>query len=1053
MKKQTCIILTCLLAGVLHAERQIEDTQKFQREGSALTLYSGTIELPAEGWWSVDASVDAELAKHCYGEAEEAALRQFEGRRMGEVLLEKKIKSGRYRVQGIVWACGDYARTNANTGPVTVSDLGSEQHSYRVQNFVEFPWKDVPAHKQEGPYAYLVPSVPYEFSDTEQRSWPTNKALVAFELRPYLDDGKHWVSYTDGTCQREDIDAEQLAKYGQVVRPVYTRKELNPGAHEEFAYTFMMATAGTDPVTLPLTNTYTGASMTLGWSLADATPGDDSLARTFREYQSREWNAYWQYSKSPVLGAWIASSGQVDGLRDPRQRRGETTTAFGVMGGYAAVRETLQMQVISGNGATGDKTVPIESIEGVKVESHPYEEMLGDHPGGQLALAELVPADRFFVYLSKPESMLPLLNEGADFISGLGSAQTGNSIKYYLKKRYLKRLGMDEKWLELFLRSGGVAECALMAPDMFFIDGTDITVVARLAKPELVTPLLKMLGVPKLSDGIAEVKTADGQSVYWCVRGDLLMSGTSRPELQQVLALAAKNGEGSLGQSAEFRYMLTQLPLSEQTRAFAYCSDAFIRRLVGPATKIGQRRRVEVMARLQRISAAALLARLDGVTDVGSLDTLKTLGYLPEAFSTEGYSLDSDLTAHSATYGTLASLKSLSAVPVERATDEEAKAYKIYVQNYSRFWRQFFDPIALRLDDTSDGALEATLFILPLIDSSIYNGIKEVVASREDGLPLKTPRMSPEPVLQFSVNLKEKAWVGVSEGFSDMLMQYVMIDPAILDDLGSGLHLMIHDADPVIALGSGDLLGGFGGNVLGDEAAFFIPIVASILTRPCTLAIETGNPERTATYLRNAADSFAREGGWNSFTTEIYQVGDADSWVCMLDIMGMVRLRYGFEVRDGFLLIRNIPWSNKDTIVSVETAALNAASLKAFPDAGKLQLAGLHSTAAEKSRAAALQGMGLLFPLIKSGEMSVAEAGMLHLKLFGYTPYQPADDNWSWTEGMLESELYGSVANKKQPAYTTGDTSFGLMEAIESLEVQTQFEDTGLRARFRWKTR
>ena len=39
-------------------------------------------------------------------------------------------------------------------------------------------------------------------------------------------------------------------------------------------------------------------------------------------------------------------------------------------------------------------------------------------------------------------------------------------------------------------------------------------------------------------------------------------------------------------------------------------------------------------------------------------------------------------------------------------TAAEAQAYGSYVENYTRFWRRFFDPIAVRLDDTPDGALE-----------------------------------------------------------------------------------------------------------------------------------------------------------------------------------------------------------------------------------------------------------------------------------------------------------------------------------------------------------
>ncbi|MFT5130933.1 MAG: hypothetical protein ACI8W8_004566, partial [Rhodothermales bacterium] len=52
--------------------------------------------------------------------------------------------------------------------------------------------------------------------------------------------------------------------------------------------------------------------------------------------------------------------------------------------------------------------------------------------------------------------------------------------------------------------------------------------------------------------------------------------------------------------------------------------------------------------------------------------------------------------------------------PLTQVSKSEAKAYESYVANYSRFWRQFFDPIAIRLDDLGPRELELEVFILPL---------------------------------------------------------------------------------------------------------------------------------------------------------------------------------------------------------------------------------------------------------------------------------------------------------------------------------------------------
>ena len=461
-------------------------------------------------------------------------------------------------------------------------------------------------------------------------------------------------------------------------------------------------------------------------------------------------------------------------------------------------------------------------------------------------------------------------------------------------------------------------------------------------------------------------------------------------------------------------------------------------------------------AQMEQITAGALLAKLDQLKNPASLATLVERGYLPAALKEQGYSLDPDLVARSKDYGTLADLTTLAELPVGQVTQKEADDYKQYVTNYNRMWRRFFDPIAIRLDDVEDGALEASVFILPLIDNSLYNGLKEVLQTKEEGMPLRVPRFAPDPVLMLSLNIKESAWSEMSGELSQMFMRYAHISPAMMDDLGPALHLAINDADPVIALGSGDLMGAFGGNMIGaGEEMLMIPVALSLLTRPCTLAVETRDPEATLRYLRmasSAGNPFGRRRD-DGFHVDFYQIQGKDSWVLSMDIMGVVKLRYGLEVQDGFLMLRNIPWSSKDKVLSVDTTALNGAKITAWPSACKLQLAGLHASAAEYESATAMKGAGLLYPLVKSGHADIGHAAAEHMKLFGFMPVHPAGGTWSWENHQVVSDSFGSVTQRRHPAYKQGDTDFGLTKDIESLSLQMQFEDDGLRTKVRWKTR
>jgi hypothetical protein len=390
-------------------------------------------------------------------------------------------------------------------------------------------------------------------------------------------------------------------------------------------------------------------------------------------------------------------------------------------------------------------------------------------------------------------------------------------------------------------------------------------------------------------------------------------------------------------------------------------------------------------------------------------------------------------------------------------TPAEAEAYAAYVENYSRFWSQFFDPIAMRLDD-ADGSLEFSTFILPLIDNSIYNGLREALLRSEDRHPLVLPVIEPAPVIQFSLNLQDRVWQGIAGGLSGLFQNYGGISPALLDDLGPAIHLAVFDADPVLALGSGDFLGAFGGDAgrmggFGRNEMLLVPVALSVLTRPCTLRVETRDAERTARYLRQAATASLREPRiFSGMDVSFYQVEDRDAWVWSLSAGGMIKVRFGIEISDRHLIVRNLPWSTPDRVVRLDTAPLNGAGLSLWPGASELQLPSLFASAADQERRATLAGLGRLLPLIVSGAATVDTAGERHRQLFGFCPLPVVGDEWIWQDGHLASAVYGSAQRQRQPGFAA-DRQFGLMQAIDVLQLTMQFEDAGLRSTVRWRLR
>ena len=86
-----------------------------------------------------------------------------------------------------------------------------------------------------------------------------------------------------------------------------------------------------------------------------------------------------------------------------------------------------------------------------------------------------------------------------------------------------------------------------------------------------------------------------------------------------------------------------------------------------------------------------------------------------------------------------------------------------------------------------------------------------------------------------------------------------------------------------------------------------------------------------------------------------------------------------------------------------------------------------------------------------AGAASPQDAARWHTRTFGFQPVHPPGGEWLWEEGGVVSTTFGTPSRPRQPDYRTGDRAFGVAKGIDSFLVNMQLEDTGLRARLRWK--
>ncbi len=139
------------------------------------------------------------------------------------------------RFKGAIEACRQFAEERNGVGPKSIADFtGDKRWKYLSNRWDSVPWKIdeladfIDVEPLQGPFVHLIPEVRFQFS--ELKSVPNdgeaavpvetppktnvrkvvskeNRVVLAFELRPFVDDGKHWVLYTDGNCERVAIDS------------------------------------------------------------------------------------------------------------------------------------------------------------------------------------------------------------------------------------------------------------------------------------------------------------------------------------------------------------------------------------------------------------------------------------------------------------------------------------------------------------------------------------------------------------------------------------------------------------------------------------------------------------------------------------------------------------------------------------------------------------------------------------------------------------------------------------------------------------------------------
>lgn len=177
----------------------------------------------------------------------------------------------------------------------------------------------------------------------------------------------------------------------------------------------------------------------------------------------------------------------------------------------------------------------------------------------------------------------------------------------------------------------------------------------------------------------------------------------------------------------------TSCPCGRPT-GFAFLSDAFIRRLLSPASKIKEQRRLQALASLTLANHAALFHAWEtGRLPVSQKELLAQSALDSAALSDpEGEAVSwnaAQQVAVSKRYGTRNFLTPLVELPIDRVTVEEEKEYRNFVSEYQRLWQRYLDPAGLRLA-TRGRELRVETHILPVVRTPGYEFLRPITGGQ-----------------------------------------------------------------------------------------------------------------------------------------------------------------------------------------------------------------------------------------------------------------------------------------------------------------------------------
>ena len=442
----------------------------------------------------------------------------------------------------------------------------------------------------------------------------------------------------------------------------------------------------------------------------------------------------------------------VPGLARPSPRTDlsqlmDTTT--GVMSMQEALQHDRGLRLDRGDNKP---TIAVGELSLPPLDAHPFAAMQAKLPdpaaGTPEPLAAAVPAEFWYARFDDIRLMLRLMDEADAWITPVVQILQRNPEDRHLADRYQAQLGLRRTDMAKLFGHTVVGAVALTGSDPYLREGSDVTMIFSLKQQAIFDQELarhleafkaELPGLVTTTRDHGGVTITESRDPGGTVRqqraqvGELaIVSNSPRACARVIDAIQGKTAR--LGEEPDLKYMLARDPGAHQV--FAFLSDKFIAAVVGPQQKVLAARRQEALADLLIPGYAALLHGWLFGAAPASTAALVASGLLvaDELKHGDGAAIAfAPGSAASSAWGRPSALTPLIDLPpVTQVSEAEKLAYENFVRGYQEYWKQFIDPVAIRLDVKDEGGTSVAdidVRILPLISATDYSEIEAIVGA------------------------------------------------------------------------------------------------------------------------------------------------------------------------------------------------------------------------------------------------------------------------------------------------------------------------------------